>query len=91
MTNETEFPGYLDIHGAKIHVSEVRRHTTDVHRFREYLPAALEIQGHEPHSPGWLQVLDSSPDLEKLMLTVKELGHLYQAIGDELTRRAKKA
>jgi hypothetical protein len=86
MTNDTDFPGYLDINGTKVHVAEVRRYSADVHRFREYLPAALEMPKHKPHSPEWLGVLESVPDLDKLMATITELGHLQMAMADELRR-----
>lgn len=80
--------GYLDVNGTLIHVAELRKYTTDIHRFRNYLPAAVELCKHAPHSPPWIDVVESAENLDALLDTVRELGRFNLAEADGLEQRA---
>lgn len=76
--------GYVDINGAQIHVAELRQCTSDIHRFREYLPAAQELVRHEKRSPEAFEVIDSVSDPSALLATVQELGQIQMKLANTL-------
>lgn len=78
------FAGYLDINGALVHVSDLRQHTSDIHRFREYLPAALELTAQEIGSGRWFRIVESVADPAALQETCNELGTIQRALAGEL-------
>jgi len=82
--------GYMTVNGVAVHIAEVRKYTSDIHRFREYLPLAEEIMQHEIGSPESWEVVDKAPDPEALADTVAELGAFLAACADQLRAEAER-
>ena len=70
--------GYIDFCGlVAIHLAELRKHTTDIHRFQKYVGLALELEPTENGTEEWLSVVEKADDIEALMLTCREI---YEAL-----------
>jgi len=82
--------GYLTIAGVAVHIAEVRQYTADIHRFREYLPMAEEINQHEAGSPEWIGVIEQAPDPDSLADTVSELGAFMASCAEQLRAEAER-
>jgi hypothetical protein len=81
--------GYMLVSGVAIHVSELRRHTSDVRRFMRCLPATERFDGLVPCSREWEQRLsevlaDPVITLPDLILTMREAGALSADLADGL-------
>ena len=67
---------YVDLGWVAMQIVELRKHTTDIHRFQKYLGLALELDTHEPNTEEYLAVVEKAGDIEALALTCRELGEL---------------
>lgn len=68
--------GYVDIGTALVHVSKVRKFTSDIHRFMAYVPIAIQFEHIEPQSQAAKHLIAFVPDVSLLSLTMTELAHL---------------
>lgn len=92
MNELPELPaGYLDVDGVAVHLAEVRRHSTDVHRFQRLLPVALEVTRLQPQSPEWCAVIDrmEAADRPALAVTLQELGAIRRDAAEALRGAAR--
>ena len=76
--------GYIEISDVAIPISRLEKFTTDVDRFLKYLPAATEINNHEPRSPRWIEIAESAENIKDLAATVGELGRFHTAMAEDL-------
>jgi hypothetical protein len=76
--------GYVDIGTALVHVSQVRKFTSDIHRFMAYVPIAVKFEHVEPQSQAAGHLIASVPDVSLLSLTMMELAHLNIELADQL-------
>ena len=74
--------GYVDLHFMAMHVANLRKHTSDIHRMQKYLPLAIELSSTEPFSPESLAVFEKADCKENLLLTCRELGELWHSEAD---------
>ena len=80
--------GYVDLGFCAMHISEIRQHTTCVHRFQQYLPLALELQETRPNSAEARAVIAKADRSDLLMVTVSEIADVLFAEADDLEGRA---
>lgn len=71
--------GYLVIGDTPFHVANVRRYTTDIERFKQYLPLVNELHGLTPGDEGARDICAKADDFEALALTCEESGRLLNA------------
>lgn len=69
--------GYIDTGIALVHVSRVRDHTRDVHRFLEYLPLARQLIDAEPDSQEAVDIFTTAASVPLLLETARELSSLF--------------
>lgn len=48
--------GYVVLSNVAVHISQLRKYTTDVRRFQRYLPLIDELMLHEPGTDPWRKV-----------------------------------
>ena len=68
---------YVDLGWVAMQIVELRKHTTDIHRFQKYLGLALELDTHEPNTEEYLAVVEKAGDREALGLTCIELSEVW--------------
>ncbi|MEM8489623.1 MAG: hypothetical protein AAF756_02270 [Pseudomonadota bacterium] len=73
-------PGFVEIGGSAVHVSELRKHTSDLRRFLEYLPATVQLEDLQPESEEAQAIYAQAEDINLLTLTLAEHGAMLIAM-----------
>ena len=91
MTNPKNTPtmsqlpaGYVLLAGVAMHISELKKHTTDVQRFQRHLPLMTELAEAAPGSPASFAVLDKVDDPMEFEKSLQEYGELLLGESEEL-------
>jgi hypothetical protein len=73
--------------GPAIHVAQLRKMTSDLERFKGFLPLALEVGDMEPGTPEWVAFAERHIDyLPQIRATLIELGQIQVACAEEMLR-----
>ena len=82
--------GFVDLRFAIMHVSEIRPHTNDIHRFLKYLAPALELyatgQGRPERLAGY-EVSDYEKSVRRTWLDLDNINN-FLAQASKLERKA---
>ena len=78
--------GFVVLSNAAIHISKLRNHTTDVHRFLRLQPLIEELMLHEPDTEPWRGVTAglSLSERRELVKTMYESSALDRALINDL-------
>ena len=78
--------GFVDLGCAVMHVRQLRKHTSNLHRFQKYLPLAIELEPTVPHTQEWFAVVSKAGDIDALELTCRELADALNAQAKAIER-----
>jgi len=73
--------GYVELRGVAVHVARLRRYTTDIHRFMQYLPFVEDLESLGAATPAWRARLRQMKrdEIKGVQVTSRELVQFYYA------------